>query len=108
MLDEDDDPDLEDHWLTREELEIKKKNILEATLPPTHVRDRPIEGSQKPRSPFLGPLPHDEPFLSESESPGDAQDLRLDEGYHGKSTAPKEVNEVVRGDNSDVRQSAYE
>ena len=33
--------------------------------------------------------------------------MRPDEGHHGKSTAPEEVNEVVRAGKSDERQSAY-
>ena len=56
-----------------------------------------MDGSEKPkpRSPFIGPLPHDEPVLSISESPGDAQDLRPDDSHHGRNTAPEEVDVVV-------------
>ena len=62
----------------------------------------------EPRSPFIGPLPHDEPVLSISESPGDAQDLRPDDSHHGRNTMPEEVDEVVRGGNLDKRQSDFE
>ena len=39
-LDEDDDPYLEDHWLTAEELQIEKQRILQHTQPTSLGKDQ--------------------------------------------------------------------
>ena len=90
-----------------------RKLKKEITLTFTYKEDQP-EGSQKgkPRFHFMVPLndytceglttstidvglfeilfsnpsSHDDLFLSVSESPGDAQDLRPDDRHHGKNT----------------------